>query len=175
MADSPGTRRGRLSAAKQVERNRAVYEARVAGESWASIATRFQISERHAYRAAAEHEAAARLTSRRLRDLDPDALVAGLIDAQARALALAASLAVSADSDSARVGALRTVTTIATSLHTALLRSGLAGDPGITRFAAELEIATQAMFRLAERHGVPVDAVLEAIDGLPGRGQLEAA
>jgi len=160
-----------LSAAERVERNRQIAEARAAGVTWAAIEQRFGLSVSQAQRAVKEHAAAGIPAVRRLADVDADALLARAIEAHDRALSCAVGLLVSADSDSARVGAIRSVATVGSSLHLMLLRSGLVGDPGLIRFHAEIETAVRTMFALAEKYGIPREVVVAEVEGLPRRGR----
>lgn len=170
MTGSGGTgRRGRrrLSAAERVERNARIAAAREAGRSWPEICSAFALSDRQARRAAEEHYESARRSAPPLTDLDGAALVARVIDAQATALGLAVALAASAANENARIGALRTVATVATSLHTAMIRSGVVGDAGLERFRTLIRGAYEVVYDLAGRHGISDDEVLAAWERLP--------
>lgn len=173
MSETRGTTRTRrLSAAERVERNRQIAEARAAGERPEEIAARFGISRRQVDRAVIEHQASRPVCGPRLSELDGPALVARVIDAQGRALSLALSLAVTAENENARIGALRTVGTVGTSLHLALIRSGLAGDAALERFRVEMERAARVIMDLAEQHGLGGAEVDDAFARLPLSGGL---
>ena len=48
-----------------------------------------------------------------------------------------------------------------------LARLGRIGDPGMLRFAAEIQLAVETIFTLADRHGIPAAEVQATIERLP--------
>ena len=158
----------RLTAAERAERNRRIAEARADGEPWAPIAAREGLSVKQARRAATDHlKSEVPAGPRRLGDIDGPTLLARIVDAQERALSAALAEVTAGDNSSARVGAARTVAILGSALHSTLLRAGLVGDPGLSRFTVEFEAAVRAMFALAERYDIPNDEVVAEVHRLP--------
>jgi len=75
--------------------------------------------------------------------------------------------AADADADSAAVGAARSISTVGMNLVVLLARLGRIGDPGMLRFAAEIQLAVETIFTLADRHGIPAAEVQATIERLP--------
>lgn len=162
MAAAPGTSESDRSA-----RNAEVARLREEGLSWAEVAARVGVSERTARRAYEEFLRTAAVV--RLEDVDPERIVARVVRSHLASLDRLERLAARADNDNARLGSARAVASVGVSLLDVLARVGVLGDPGLARFHAEMRRAAEVIFRLADRHELPSEAVLEAIEALPRR------
>lgn len=173
MSPSPPTPVGaRLCAADRVARNARIAQARATGEPWAAIAEREGLSRKHARRCRDEHLR----TSAAPKPLDADALVERVLRGHLVALDRLEALALNADNSSAQVGAARSLSSVGVSLVGLLARLGRIGDPGLLRFAAELRLAVEAIYVLADRHGIPPEEVAATVERLPlPRAGLKAA
>lgn len=162
--------RRRLSAAQRRRRNAALAAEREAGLTWPEVAARFELSERQARRAYADHVA---LVAARV-DLDPDALVVQVLAAHVRALSGTTALLETADSDNGRIGAANAVARVGAGLLAALERVGLIGDASLERYEGELRFAARAIFDLGQAYGIPADEVARAVASLPSSRRVRA-
>lgn len=158
------------TAAERAERNRRIAEARAAGADWKSIAAREGVSVRTAQRLADDHLRSEAAQPQQLAEINAESILAGTIDAQQRALSNALVLMVTGENGGVRVGATRTVATLATALQASLFRVGLVGDVGLHRFSAELEAAVRFVLDLAATHKIPYADVVDALEQFPTRG-----
>lgn len=153
-------------------RDRRIAVARSAGEKWAVIAEREGVSEKTAIRAGrrAENATVKRVVS--LPEVLPESyeIVFEIVASQLVALREAVRMLGEVDNDSARVGAMRTVTTVGTGLHTAMVRAGMVRSPGMEWFGGELRDAVGLTFGLAEEFHIPLDVVISRLETLPRRG-----
>lgn len=159
---APTRRHRSLTAAERAARNARIAEAREEGQPWTPIAAREGLSIKQARRARDEHLRTASPSS-----LDADALVERDLRGHLVALHRLETLAAEADNDSAMVRAARSLSTVGVSLIGLLTRLGRIGDPGLLRFAAELRLAVEALYLLADRHGIPPEEVAATVERLP--------
>lgn len=149
-----------------------IAEARRGGERWASIAAREGVSEKTAIRSARRAEEAIAKRGVSLPEVlpDPSEIVAEIVASELVALRESVRMLGAADNDSARVGAARTVVSVGNGLHMALIRAGLVRSPDMEWFGAELRVAVQAIYKLADRFEIPADVVFETMNEIPRRG-----
>jgi hypothetical protein len=153
-----------LTTAERAARNARIAEARAAGEPWATIAEREGLSVKQARRCRDEH---LRTAGAPPPSLDADALVERVLRGHLVALDRLEALAADADADSARVGAARSLSTVGVNLIGLLARLGRLGDPGLLRFQAEIRLAVDAIYGLADRYEIPPEEVLATVEGMP--------
>ena len=142
-------RRETLSAGERRERNRQIADARAEGTAWREIAAKFRISERQARRAAAE---AVRLTAeeRRLDDMEPEAVLARIIEVQLRALGRVEELMEEADNSNAKVGAARATGALGSELRDSLAAAGLTQGRVVASPSGGESDSGPALFRLPQ-------------------------
>ena len=158
--------RGRkLNDANRRARDRLILEARSQGRSWAEIAAKFSLSETSARRGAAN---AARLRAEQgLDDIDPAAILEEIIRAELIALYRLQEL-VHDRNASVAVGAAKAVGSVGADLRASLAAAGLIPESGAeVRLEREMRIAVRALISVAERSGVDIRKVHEAISEQP--------
>lgn len=151
------------AAVERAERNRRVFEARERGEAWRVIAEREGISLRQAYRCEAAHREVGGgvLVADRI---NVDAAVHRVVESHIRALAEAEQMCRAADNSNARVGALRSVATIGSSLLSVLGRLGLLSDSGLLRYEREVARMAEVLNELGRRHDLSDDEIMQVVD-----------
>jgi hypothetical protein len=176
MSRTPRTPARHLTAAERAERNRQIAETHLSGSTWDEVGERFRMSGRQAKRCAKEHaEAVARLGGSRARgrvpaagEVDVEALLALMAHAHDIALRRGLALLYAADNDNAQVGAMRAVATVSTSLREVLRVWGVDfNQTGLVGIQDALARTVMVVHDLAQRHGIPEEAVDEAYRRVP--------
>lgn len=142
------------STSARAARNAAIARDRAAGLPWATIATRFGLSERQARRAAEDAAAHAWIS-------DPEAVADRVVHAHLRALDVLDRLAGSSNS-SVAVGAARSLPNAARSLLDVLRSTGTipTDHAGMWR---DVPVVLRAVLQTAARHGL-LDAVRKDLE-----------
>jgi hypothetical protein len=153
-----------MNSAERTARDWRIARARAAGDSFAAIAEREGITERHARRAAA---AGLRDGPTTLTAIDPAAIAARVVQAQQDALERLHELSRDGDNTAAMVGAARGAATVGAALLDSLRAAGLLAEPRAMWRVLDMREATVALLDLAVEAGIDRDELIERIPETP--------
>lgn len=123
-------RRSKTTDATRAQRNQAIIARRASGAKWAEIAAEFGLSASRVRAIVRDHReanaAVAAIEPVPVSDIDPDAVLAAVVETHQWAAGHPRQLAERADNDSAKVGAAKGAAAVGRDLVTLLLATGIA-------------------------------------------------
>jgi hypothetical protein len=157
-----------MTSQQRADRAKAVFDARMKGFTWSSIAARHGISERQVQRLYNEF----RQNRPGLGGIDPLRTVEELIDQYDAAIDELAALSSDTSHDGTKLGAIRARIDVANAKHRVLMATGvLPQDLGRLWVEVDYRQTVKLVFGVLERHGLPEQAYEELLDALGGPPQ----